>query len=116
MPCEASSRHEAVRLVQVRQLAEDLKPLIDLLARERLQALRAEALHRERAHHAAIEHGVLQHAAAHFALRSDVAHEAPGKTVARPGGIAHLVQWQRRGPKRMMPSGEFSIAKENRGA
>src|ERR1019366_7714517 len=97
----------------MRQFAEDLKPLIDLFARARLQALRAEALHRESAHHAAIEHGVFQHAAADFALRGDVAHEAPSKTVAGAGGIAHLVQRQRRSPKRMMPSGEFSIAKEN---
>src|ERR1019366_10492106 len=116
MPCEASSRHEAVRLVQMRQLAEDLKPLIDLFARERLQPFRAKALHRERAHHAAVEHGVFQYAAADLALRGDVAHEAPGKAVASACGIAHLVERQGRGPKRMMPSAEFPIAKENGGA
>src|ERR1035438_9671995 len=100
----------------MRQLPKHLKPFIDLLARKRLQPLRAEALYRERAHHAAIEHGVLEHAAADFALRGDVAHEAPGKTVAGAGGIADLVQRQGRSTERMMPSGEFPIAKENRGA
>src|SRR5882757_4207524 len=46
----------AFRLRKVRDLAEELEALIDLLLGDVLQALRAEALHSKRTHHAAIEH------------------------------------------------------------
>src|ERR1035437_240751 len=97
----------------MRQLAKYLKPQVDLFARERLQTFRAKLLHRKGTHDAAIEHGLFQHPAAYLALRGDVAHEAAGKAIPSAGRIADLVQRQRRSPERMMPSGEFPVAKEN---
>src|SRR5438309_303498 len=99
----------------MRQFAERVEAVVDLIASDRLQALRAEALDRERPHHAAVEHGVLQHTAVHFSLRGDVAHEAPGEAVARAGGVAYFVQRQRGSPKRMMPTRELAITKEDGG-
>ena len=54
----------------------------------------------------------LQHATADFALRGDVAHEAAGKAVARAGGIAHLVERQRRSAEGMLTAA-IAIAEKN---
>src|SRR5271166_3024565 len=112
---KSSSTHTQNELesVQMRQLAKDLEPLVDLVAGERLQPLSTKPLHRKRAHNAAVEHGVFQHAAVYFALRGNVSHEASGKAVAGASGIAHFVQGQSRRAKRMMSSGEFAIAEED---
>src|SRR4051794_25755765 len=82
-------------LLEVRELAEEREARLDLLARERAQALGAEAFHRERAHHAAVEHRPLQHLAIELALGRDVSHEAAGKAVAGAGRIADLIERQR---------------------
>src|SRR5262249_43832619 len=103
-------------LVDVRQLAEDLVTLFDLLARELLQALGAESFDGKRTHHAAVEHGALEDVAGELVLRSDVAHEAAGKAVARAGGVDYALDRQRGRTEGMPSDSERAFLKEDGGA
>src|ERR1700730_17758999 len=97
----------------MRQLAEDLKPLINLVAGQRLQSLRAEALDGKRSHHSAVKQRSLQHFAVQFLLRREVAHKSARKRISRSGRIFHFFDGQCRSAKRMMPNTKCAPAKEN---
>src|SRR3979490_1926116 len=98
----------------MRQLAEDLKTRINLVAGQRLQSLCTEALYSKRSHHATVKQRPLQHFAVQLLLRCQVAHESACKRIPGPCRIFHFLDRQGRRAKRMMPNSESALAKENR--
>ena len=73
-------------MFKVRDLPEELKPLVDLLPRHILQPLRSKALHSKRTHHSAIEHRCTKHGGRKHRLRSNVTVEPTGKRIPAPVG------------------------------
>ncbi len=88
--------------VKVRQLAEDVEALVDLLARELLQALGAEALAGKRAHHAAVEHGAAEGAGCELGLRCS------SRRSRRQS--CRLRRWDRRLLRAAVPGREMCVA------
>src|SRR5712671_38900 len=97
----------------MRQLAEDLKTRVNLVAGQRLQPLRAKALHGKRSHHATIKQRPLQHFAVQFLLRREVAHESARKRITGSRWIFDFLDRQGRRAEWMMPNSESALAKEN---
>src|SRR5215469_15109733 len=102
-----------MRLLEVREFAEDLEALVDLFAGERLQTLRAEALDGERSHDSAIEEGTLQDLTIQLFLRGQVAHEAASEGVSSAGGIFHFVDRERGCAERMTSDAECTLSEED---
>src|ERR1019366_3965751 len=107
------------REVKMRNLPEQFKPRVNLLARHRLQALGAEALARKRSHYAAIEHRPAKHRRRQLRLRCEIPVEPSCKRIARARRVYHLGQRQRRRPERprgRCASWERTLSKKRRRA
>src|SRR5262245_48597229 len=102
--------------MDMRQFAEDLITMINLLPRQLLQSLGAKTLDGERAHYASVEHRLLKDIAGEFLLGGNVSHEAPSKGVARTGWIANLLKRQGWSTKGMAASSVGAFLKEDRRA
>src|SRR6185295_5258185 len=75
-----------------RQLAQQLEPTADVLAREGDQPLDAEVFYGEAGDHAAVGHGPADAGPGGVAGFADVAHEAAGEGVAGTGRVAHVFE------------------------
>src|ERR1700678_240237 len=101
-------------LIEMCQLAEDMKARVDFLARKVLQPFGSKTFHGKRSHHTTVEQSAFQHLAIDLTLRRDIAHESAGKGVTGSSRIFYFFDRERRGSKGMRSKAERSFAEENR--
>src|SRR5215470_9258524 len=99
----------------MREFAESVVTLFNLLPREFLEAFGAKCFHGKRTHHSAVKHGALEDVARKLAARSNVTHEASCKGVTRARRVDNGFQRQGWRPKRMAAADPECIVAEEDG-
>src|SRR5262249_52961852 len=100
----------------MREFAESVVTLFNLLPREFLEAFGAKSFPGERTHHATVKHGALENIACKLTARCNVAHKASREGVTRARGVDNGLQRQSWRPKRMAADPECIFAEEDGGA
>src|SRR3954465_15920236 len=96
------------------KFAEDLKPGVDLAARQGLQALGPKPLYGKRPHHAAIKQRPLNDFTIQLFLRGNVSHKTTSERITSACRILYFFDGQRGSTKWMSANPERAFAEENR--